>query len=152
MTLHIRPAQPSDRPTILALAPRLQAGVAPWREPGAVAEAVEGWVRSSLDRAAEAEQAVLVAELDRQVVGFVTVSQHRHWAGDTDAYIGELVVAPDAEGRGIGKALVRSALDWARMHGYTRVVVATGAANHAARRLYALLGFDDEDVTLSRAV
>lgn len=126
--------------------------MAPWREPVAVAEAVEGWVRSSLDRAVEAEQSVLVAELDRQVVGFVTVSQHRHWAGDTDAYIGELVVAPDYEGRGIGKALVRAALDWARSQGYQRVAVATGAANTAARALYASLGFDDEDVTLSRAV
>ena len=45
----IRPYRPQDRQEALSLAGRLQIGVAPWRDPDAVREAVVGWVRGSLD-------------------------------------------------------------------------------------------------------
>jgi ribosomal protein S18 acetylase RimI-like enzyme len=101
---------------------------------------------------AEPGHAVLVAELDDDVVGFVTLSPGKHWAGDPDASIGELVVSTEAEGRGIGRALVEAAMERARGNGCTRISVSTGAANERARNLYRGLGFEDEDVMLSRAL
>jgi GNAT superfamily N-acetyltransferase len=45
---------------------------------------------------------------------------------------------------------VDEAIAWGRQRGRDRVVVDTGAANRDARDFYAALGFDDEDVTLSK--
>ena len=80
------------------------------------------------------------------------VSERSHFAGEVDAYIGELVVSKAAEGGGVGRALVGAAEDWARARGRKRVVVDTGAANMPARGFYAALGFEEEDITVSRAI
>jgi hypothetical protein len=37
-------------------------------------------------------------------VGFAAAGSRKHWAGDTDAYIGELVVAAEHTERGVGRA------------------------------------------------
>ena len=84
--------------------------------------------------------------------GFVTVTLREHWSGGTDGYLGELVVAPDAEGDGVGRALVERAEQWAHDRGAARLGLETGAANTAARAFYAALGFEEEDVRLSRAL
>jgi L-amino acid N-acyltransferase len=150
--LIIRSATESDRAAVLELAPRLREGVAPWRPDAGVSAAVRGWVEGSLGAMSDGDQAVLVAELDGLLVGFVTLSSVRHWSGELDAWIGELVVHPDAEGRGMGTSLVEAVIERAREDGHARISVSTGATNSRARRLYAKLGFEDEDVTLSRGL
>lgn len=50
-------------------------------------------------------------------------------------------VAPDAQGRGVGEAMVRRVIDETRAHGRSRVFIHTIPAMHAARRLYERLGF-----------
>jgi GNAT superfamily N-acetyltransferase len=57
-----------------------------------------------------------------------------------------------AEGGGVGRALVGAAENWARVRGRKRVVVDTGAANILARKFYAALRFEEEDITVSRAI
>lgn len=150
--LRIRLATDADGQILLALADRLREGVAPWRDEAAVAAAVRGWVEASLEAMDEAGHAVLVAELAGTIVGFVTLSPGSHWSGAVEPSIGELVVTPQAEGRGIGTALVEAVLARARSDGHRRISVSTGAANARARGLYRRLGFEDEDVTLSRAL
>ena len=146
----IRAATDADGPVLLALADRLRQGVAPWRDEAAVVDAVRGWVEASVAAMDEAGHAVLVAELGSTVVGFVTLSPGSHWSGVAEPSIGDLVVAPEAEGQGIGSALVEAVIERARSEGHTRVSVSTGAANARALGLYRRLGFEDEDVTLSR--
>jgi len=150
--MHIRPAQESDRDLLLEMAERLQEGVAPWRDTGDVRRAVVDWVREALSNLADPDGVVFVAERDGEVVGFVGVSERSHFTGEVDTYIGELVVAKVAEGSGIGRALVGAAEDWGRTRGRKRVVVDTGAANAPARQFYAALGYEEEDVTISRAI
>lgn len=149
---HIRPAQDWDKDHLLELAERLQEGVAAWRDPEAVRLAVSGWVRESLEDLSDPDSGAFVAEQDGEVVGFVCVSERAHFTGEVDAYIGELVVSKAAEGVGVGRALVRAAEDWGRARGRKRVVVDTGAANTPARRFYAALGYEEEDITISRAI
>jgi GNAT superfamily N-acetyltransferase len=146
----LRSYEPTDREAVEALSHRLTDGVAPWRDPVKVSDVVAGWVRESLHRAADENRAVFVASEDDPVVGFVTVTEQRHWSGDTDAYIGELVVAAHAEGRGVGRDLLRAAEQWAVGRGHRRITLETGVANHAARRLYATLGYAEEQVQLTR--
>lgn len=151
MATGIRPASAEDRAQILALAPRLVEGVAQWRDPDAVRQAVTTWVRDSLDGTQQDNQTVLVADQDGSVLGFVSVGNREHWSGALDGYIGELVVSPEAEGAGIGSALIRAAIEWSQGQGLDRVSVDTGVANTRARRLYQNLGFEEEGITLSIA-
>lgn len=57
------------------------------------------------------------------------------------AEIGELFVREEARRRGIGRALVESALAWARERGVDRVVVRVGAANQAGQAFWRRIGF-----------
>jgi ribosomal protein S18 acetylase RimI-like enzyme len=148
--VQVRPYHPTDRDVVQSLGRRLTEGVAPWRDPVKVGDAVAGWVRGSLDQATSDTCGAFVASDGEQVVGFVTVTEQRHWSGDTDAYIGELVVAVDAEGRGVGRELVGAAEQWAVGRGHRRITLETGAANHAARSFYASLGYAEEQVQLTR--
>jgi GNAT superfamily N-acetyltransferase len=148
----IRAAQASDTSPLIEMAERLREGVAPWRDPQEVRRAVIGWVRESLASLADPDNGAFVAERDGEVVGFVCVSERSHFTGEVDTYIGELVVAKKAEGVGIGRALVEAAEDWGRSRGRNRVAVDTGAANAPAREFYAALGYEEEDITVSRAI
>jgi GNAT superfamily N-acetyltransferase len=91
--------------------------------------------------------AVLVAEVDGHLAGTVTfvLPQDREWeqrrepAGD--AGFRTLAVAPWAEGRGIGRALVEECLRRAGDVGARRMVITTMAWMRRAHRLYETLGF-----------
>jgi ribosomal protein S18 acetylase RimI-like enzyme len=148
----VRPFRPEDREQVLALAPRLTEGVAPWRDPAGVASAATGWVTGSMARAGEPAHAVFVAELDGRVGGVITLGERPHFSGQTDAYVGELIVAAGLERRGIATELMRAAEAWARRQGYAFITLDTGAANDPARKLYAALGFLEEEVRLTKAV
>jgi hypothetical protein len=81
----IRHARSDDYPALLALSPRLAIGIAPWRDPG-TAPAVRGWIESSLAATHLDGHAVLVAVLNGQVEGMVSLAERRHFTGDLDAY------------------------------------------------------------------
>ncbi|SEM16222.1 GNAT family N-acetyltransferase [Streptacidiphilus jiangxiensis] len=144
LDLVIRPAGPDDRAAVLALAPRLTEGVAPWRDQEAALRTARGWLSGSLD-----DGAMFVAEGAGEVLGVVSVAVQTHWTGDRDAYIGELAVAPVAARRGIGRALVAIVRSWAVQRGLANVTLQTGAANDSARAFYAALGFAEEEVRLT---
>ena len=146
----IRPARTDDHPALLALSPRLAAGVAPWRDPGTVARAVRGWIESSLAATHLDGHAVLVAVLNGQVEGMVSLAERRHFTGDLDAYIGELVVDGTVEGRGAGRALMTAAEGWAVNRGLPRITLETGTRNQRARRFYASAGYLEEDIRLTK--
>jgi ribosomal protein S18 acetylase RimI-like enzyme len=146
----VREYQASDRATVVALAPRLLHGMAPWRDGGAARRAVEGWLSESCSAAAHGDGRVFVAAQNGVVVGAVSVTPSRHFTGDVDAYVGELVVSECAARQGIARALMTRVEQWAREQGLRRITLHTGAANDVARAFYAALGFEDEDVRLTR--
>jgi GNAT superfamily N-acetyltransferase len=146
----VRPYEPPDRDGVLALVERLQEGVAAWRGAAAVRAAMDKWVREEVDSDATGARAVFVAEEDGEIIGFATASTRRHFAGDIDAYVGELAVARHVERRGVGRQLMVAAEEWARRQGLARVSLDTGAANSRARAFYAALGYEEEDVRLTK--
>ena len=61
----------------------------------------------------------------------------------TACEIKRLYVAPDARGAGLGRALVRSAIDQARAMGYTdMLLVAIEGSTATAQAIYRTLGFE----------
>ncbi|MGE0541461.1 MAG: N-acetyltransferase family protein [Dehalococcoidia bacterium] len=145
--VNVRPYSPEDRATVLDLAGRLLIGVAPWLNPDIVLSVVRGSIESAV-AAIGPDHTLLVAASDDGCVGFVTVERQQHWAGITQAYIGELVVAETAEGTGAGRALLAAAEDWARARGCATVALDTGAANLRARGFYQHLGYVEESLRL----
>jgi ribosomal protein S18 acetylase RimI-like enzyme len=60
---------------------------------------------------------------------------------DGEAGFRMLGVAPEAQGRGVGEALVRACVDRARVAGRTGLAISTSPTMTAAHRLYERLGF-----------
>jgi RimJ/RimL family protein N-acetyltransferase len=97
----------------------------------------EGWLNAPPDRG------TLGAFDGDALVGIVTLGREERHKLAHKALIVGLYVHRDCRKRGIARALVASALDLARAaDGVTQVNVLANAANAAARRLYASLGFE----------
>lgn len=148
----IRPFAPADRDAVLGLAPRLTVGIAPWRDPAAFLAAARRWIEGSIAGIGP-ERAVLVAEDGRgRCLGFVSVARDVHFTGEEQAYVGELAVAEEAEGIGVGRALMAAAEAWSRERGYRLIALDTGAANDRARGFYRRLGYAEESVKLVKVL
>lgn len=74
------------------------------------------------------------------------------FTGELDAYVGELVVAEHAQGRGVGTQLMRRAERWAGRRGFRHLTLETGAANEAARSFYHSRGYREEGIRLTKPI
>ena len=88
-------------------------------------------------------KAVLVAECDGKPAGYIT----GNWNGQS-GQIGLLAVADWARGRGLGRTLVRSALQLFRELDIRTVKVVTQGRNIQSQRLYAQCGFSIASVNI----
>lgn len=60
-----------------------------------------------------------------------------------DFYIAEIAVDDSLRGQGIGKSVLLDAIDYARDHGYSRVILDADFRNTGAKSLYERLGFKE---------
>ncbi|GGX62421.1 GNAT family N-acetyltransferase [Streptomyces anandii] len=89
----------------------------------------------------------LVAELDGRLVGYIRLGFPTELA--TNAHVRQirgLAVAGEARGRGVGRALLRAAVEEARRQGARRISLRVLGHNTPARRLYESEGFVVEGV------
>lgn len=94
------------------------------------------------ERAAQFARTVsgsLVAVADDQVIGIIHVEVSRHGFGDLG-----MLVQRDWRGRGVGSALLREAIEWAREQGLHKLCLEVFAHNEAAIGLYRACGFVEE--------
>jgi ribosomal protein S18 acetylase RimI-like enzyme len=150
--VQIREYTPADRDAILALAPRLTEGKAPWRDDDAWLVAVRSWIADAAESAGRPDNAVFVAVDGDQVVGVVHAAERTHFTGQIDAYVGELVTAAGQERRGIARALMDAAEQWGAARGLDYLTLETGSLNHAARAFYQAIGYLEEDVRLTKHI
>lgn len=78
----------------------------------------------------------VVARCEGRVVGYAAMDQ-----GGLEAHISTLGVLPNFRQRGIGRALLRYLLQWARRHGAETVSLEVRQSNAVAQRLYRQHGF-----------
>jgi len=150
--VQIREYTPEDRDPIMALAPRLTEGKAPWRDDDAWLAAVRSWIADAAESVGRPDNAVFVAVDGDQVVGVVHAAERTHFTGQVDAYVGELVTAAGHERRGIARALMEAAEEWGAARGLDYLTLETGMLNHAARVFYQALGYAEEDVRLTKQI
>jgi ribosomal protein S18 acetylase RimI-like enzyme len=138
-TVAVRPARPEEYPAIGALS------VAAYGNDG---QLNEHYAPILADVAARAEHGTVLAAVDQEtgdLLGAVTFvlpgTPYAELSTDGEAEFRTLAVAPGAQGRGVGEALVRACLDRAAGLGCRAVVICTRDIAAAARRLYARLGF-----------
>jgi len=67
------------------------------------------------------------------------------YTGALDAYLEELYVLPSLRGRGLGRALLEAAMDYARARGAVRIDLNTSVDDVAARALYESSGFTNRE-------
>jgi GNAT superfamily N-acetyltransferase len=132
----IRPAQPDDVPTILALVRELATYE---REPDAVT-ATEG----DLARALFGPQPALfglIAEHEGEIAGFALwFLNFSTWLGRHGIYLEDLYVRPQLRGHGYGRALLVELATIADARGYGRVEWSVLDWNETAHHFYASLG------------
>ncbi len=143
MTATIRPANAADRSFVVEAARRL-AGFHPpaWRS---AEEIVAGEVRSleAFFTAPSPTSALLIAEgVKGARLGFAYLEELRdYFTLEAHGHVGMLVVMEDAEGQGIGGALMRAAEGWARERGYRKLTLTVFHSNRDARAIYEHLGY-----------
>ena len=85
------------------------------------------------------DNAIFVADSEGQVIGHVTLGLRSYGVVDLG-----MLVAEHWRGRGVGTALLGTAIDWARNAGAHKVGLQLWTHNDAARALYRKFGFEDE--------
>lgn len=142
----IRDAIAGDRAPLVALLPRLAAFDLPpdrqpedlWRGDGALLE------RHLRGEAPECFCLVAVDEADAPLGVALVRMQPEPLSHDPSAHLEVLALAPGAEGRGLGRALVDAAEARARERGARHMTLHVFARNTRARALYERAGYDGE--------
>ena len=88
------------------------------------------------------EHAIIVAELDRVVCGWIHVHAHRSLVSGERADIFGLVVSRDARRRGIGRLLMAEAERWARERGLDLIVLRSNVQRPESHAFYPAIGYE----------
>jgi RimJ/RimL family protein N-acetyltransferase len=145
VTALVRAAEPGDAAGLTALAAAVAAEPERWLldEQGRRSVADERRYLRALRR--HPDGAVLVAEVDRELVGRLSIARDPHPASPHVADLG-LMVAAAHRRRGVGTALLAAADEWARDAGVTKLELHVFPHNGPAIALYEKLGWEREGV------
>lgn len=144
----IRPANAGDRAHVLALVPRLRAFGPPALRP---AEALDAGEERTLNRFFDAPPAVAglwVAQGAHSKLFGVAYAEQAidYFTQEAHGHLSILAVAAEAEGRGIGRALLATVEHWAAEQGYRFVTLNVFATNERAAAVYARAGYRPDTV------
>jgi len=113
------------------------------------------YIVEMLHRCRQCEGQVLVADLDGDIAGYVTIL-NRVQSDDLDdgniefGLVADLVVRKAFRGSGVGKKLMAAAEQYARDDNVRWLRISVMAANRRARQLYTDLGFEEIYIELEK--
>jgi dTDP-4-amino-4,6-dideoxy-D-galactose acyltransferase len=139
----VRPSRPSDVPALRTIAGQSHSNSRFYADPhfprARCDELYATWIEKSCRGWADR---VFVAEHENRPVGYLSCHVREEGRGE----IGIVGVAPEAQGHGLGRDLVVSALRFFAEQGLSRVTVVTQGRNIVAQRLYESMGFRTSSV------
>jgi RimJ/RimL family protein N-acetyltransferase len=143
MSFHVRRARPADAAALVELAEAVGSEPEGWLATDGAWRSVGEERRYLRTIARYPHAAVFVADADDRVVARLSLARDPHPASSHVADLG-LMVAASYRRRGIGRALLGAAVEWARESGVRKLELHVLPHNDAAVRLYADFGFRQE--------
>jgi GNAT superfamily N-acetyltransferase len=146
----IRPFGAEDQPFLARVAPRMDPGqTASPRDPAALARFFSGLGAGNFLTKPGAR--AFVATIDGQACGVISFYPDRDYFTDHPrAYVDNLVVTQESEGKGVGRALLDHVERWARAHGYREVVLDVFAGNQRAIAFYERQGYQPDHIRMAK--
>src|SRR2546427_5799391 len=141
----IRPAIASDHAAVLALADRLPAFGPTTRPAREIADRERAALATALSQPVGGS-AILVAEQpSRSVVGVILLESRRdYFTNEAHGHVAILAVAREAEGQGIGRALLQAGEKWGRANPCSKVTLAGFKEKEPAKQVYERQGWRSE--------
>ena len=157
MEVSVRSATAADLDVVVALIEAVFFELGPERggQVWLVTEARSGPVRSSVERDlgdATGQVNAIVAEIDGVVLGVAIARLMARHDGSTAAYLGELVVTPDARGVGLGVALLDDCVAWAAAAGAEVIESTALPGQRATKNFFEAAGMKARLLTVSRSL
>ena len=106
---------------------------------------------ADIDGHRPAGHSVFVIEVDGEPVGHLWLVERRD-AYEPTLIVYDIDVDEPYRGRGYGKGAMIFAEEETRRRGLTRMALRVGVRNEVARNLYRSLGFEENDVAMSKPV
>ena len=151
----IRPARRDDEAFLADLLRRLADFPLPeWRTSDEIARGDRPILLEALHGRIE-HAAILVAELSPggERAGYVfATTKHDYFTRAAHAHVEVIAVTPDAERRGVARALMDAIEEWARRRGYRHVTLNVFDRNTRAKALYDSLGYEVETLHYRKAL
>ena len=151
-SITIRPATPDDTAFILSLAPRFVDFELPkGRRKRETVAAIHADIERALHEAQPGDHFFVSVDSHEQRTGFLHLQVQRDFfSGKRACHIADLAVAPGHDGRGIGRALLAYAENWAGKQRCRWLTLAVFPANTRARALYERTGFATDLVRMAK--
>jgi ribosomal protein S18 acetylase RimI-like enzyme len=121
------------------------------RDYGMSADKAKAQAIAEIDGHRSAEHSVFVIEVEREPVGHLWLVERRD-AYEPTLVVYDIDVDESYRGRGYGRAAMVFAEEEARRRGLTRIALHVGARNDGARNLYRSLGFEENEVAMSKSL
>jgi len=141
----IRVAAPSDRAFLRQLAARLaDFDLPPSRTAAEIAEADLSALNKALDHPISGTE-LFVAELHGKRAGCLLMwTLQDYFSGGWHSHISVIAVTREAEGKGVGRALMHHAEAWASERGHHTITLSVFENNRRAQSLYERMGYKSE--------
>lgn len=148
----LRPATPADHPRLASLDARLVGeATCPGATPADFIRFQAGFTAAAL--AEPRGHTVLAVDPADALLGYIhLVPQTDDVLGHEVGYVSIVAVAEAAAGKGIGRALMAAAEDWAKALGYPALLLDVFASNRSARAFYDALGYAEDSLRLRKVL
>jgi ribosomal protein S18 acetylase RimI-like enzyme len=145
-SIQIRLASSADKDFILSLVPRLvEFGPPSWRD---IHQMIDTDIEVLTDKIKDQSPntAFFLAEDENGIpLGFIHLQTGTdYYYHEKHGHIANIIVAPEGEGRGIGRMLMEKGEEWARAQGYRWLTLSVFAQNLRAREVYKRLGYGED--------